>query len=197
MQSFWDERYAQPEYIYGTEPNVYFRQQLDALPPGKLLLPAEGEGRNAVYAASQGWQVTAFDLSTEGRRKALALAAQQGVEIDYHIMGFDAMDWEENTFDAIALIYAHQPRALRSLAYPRLLHFLRPGGTLILEGFSKNQLGKSSGGPQALELLFSQEELREDFAALSSQALEETEIVLDEGRYHAGAASVIRLLGKK
>lgn len=197
MQSFWDERYAQPEYIYGTEPNVYFRQQLDALPPGKLLLPAEGEGRNAVYAASQGWQVTAFDLSTEGRRKALALAAQQDVEIDYHIMGFEAMDWQAEQFDAIALVFAHLPPPLRQAAYPRLLDFLRPGGTLILEGFAKAQLGKPSGGPKVLEMLFSEAELRADLGALSSLVFEEKEIVLDEGRYHEGEAAVIRLIGKK
>lgn len=197
MNAFWDERYAQTEYVYGTQPNVFFQEQLDLLSPGKLLLPAEGEGRNATYAAKQGWQVAAFDLSTEGRNKAQQLTAQQGVEIDYRIMGFEAMDWQAEQFDAIALVFAHLPPPLRMAAYPRLLDFLRPGGTLILEGFAKAQLGKPSGGPKVLEMLFSEAELRADLDALSSMVFEEKEIVLDEGRYHEGAASVIRLVGKK
>ena len=92
---FWDARYEGETYAYGTEPNAYFRQQLDALPPGRLLLLAEGEGRNAVYAAKRGWQVTAVDFSDEGRAKALRLAVAQGVRLDYQVADLTALGWQQ------------------------------------------------------------------------------------------------------
>jgi len=85
LQQFWDERYSQPEYAYGREPNVFFREQIEPLQPGRLLMPAEGEGRNGVYAARKGWVVDAFDISEKGREKALRLAEEMGVAIHYQV----------------------------------------------------------------------------------------------------------------
>lgn len=197
MTEFWNQRFGQSEYVYGKQANVYFKQCLDQLTPGSLLLPAEGEGRNAVYAASQGWTVTAFDSSAEGQKKALSLAEELGVQIDYQLVGFDEFDWQGPAFECLALIYTHQPAEKRQLYHRQLVQFLKPGGRLIVEGFSKAQLGKSSGGPQRLDMLYSAEELQEDFAAFSNLEIEEVNTVLEEGNYHVGEASVIRCLGIK
>lgn len=197
MKNFWDERYSKKEYIYGTEPNSFFKKELAKLDIGKLLLPAEGEGRNAVYAATHGWDVIAFDSSFEARRKALALAEKFKVIINYTISDFDNFSIEANSVDCIALIYAHVPKQLRKNYHEKLVDFLKPGGTLILEGFSKKQLNNDSGGPKNIELLFSKEELSNDFSSLSDQKIVEETTNLKEGKYHNGIASVIRLVGKK
>jgi len=106
MKEFWNERFAQKIYTYGKAPNVFFANQINKLQKGTLLLPAEGEGRNAVYAAIKGWNVTAFDYSEEGRKKALSLSREYDVEIDYQIQHADEFSDSEK-YDAIALIYAH------------------------------------------------------------------------------------------
>lgn len=108
MKEFWNTRYAAPEFAYGVEPNLFFKTQIDALPVGKILLPSEGEGRNAVYAASLGWNVTAFDYSEEGQQKALELAEKHGVTIYYTIA--DASEFQtDEKFDVVALIFSHFP----------------------------------------------------------------------------------------
>src|SRR5680860_901350 len=107
MDDFWNERYGIEEYVYGTEPNQFYKEQLEKLSPGKILFPAEGEGRNAVFAAKQGWQVTAFDPSIEGKRKAEFLATKNDVTIDYQIDNYDSVDFEKESFDYIVLIFAH------------------------------------------------------------------------------------------
>ena len=109
----WDTRFGKEEYAYGTRPNEYLKEKLTGLTPGNILFPAEGEGRNAVYAAKLGWNVSAFDISTEGRKKALKLADQNQVGIDYQIGELQTLGYQEEQFDAIALIYAHFPPHIR------------------------------------------------------------------------------------
>ncbi|HSI91059.1 MAG TPA: class I SAM-dependent methyltransferase, partial [Adhaeribacter sp.] len=130
MQQFWNERYSKPEMAYGREPNDFFAEQLRFLEPGRLLLPAEGEGRNAVYAAAKGWQVQAFDYSAAGRDKAHKLAKEAGVTINYELTDAGDFTCEPETFDAVALIYAHFPPELRSQVHARIIKCLKPGGTL-------------------------------------------------------------------
>jgi len=196
MKGFWNERYAQPQYTYGKAPNPFFASQLGALSKGKILLPAEGEGRNAVYAAIKGWQVKAFDYSEEGRKKALDLASNYDVTIDYELSEASEFQSDES-FDAIAMIYAHFSGEERSNLCRTLEALLAPGGHLIMEVFSKNQLGRESGGPKVPELLYSKEEVREMFPALDFILLEESKIELDEGPFHQGIAAVIRGLAQK
>ena len=192
--SFWNERYGKKEFIYGTSPNKYFKQELDKLQPGIILIPAEGEGRNAVYAALQGWDVTAFDISEKGREKALHLAKDRKVSIQYDLTG--VLEFESETkFDVIGLSYAHFPADIRSKAHKHLLQFLKPGGVVIFEAFAKAQLGKISGGPKKKEMLFSIEEVREEFKELKFNYLEEETIHLNEGDFHKGKANVIRFIG--
>jgi len=197
MSDFWNKRYASEEYIYGKVPNRFFKESLDKISPGKILLPAEGEGRNAVYAATQGWDVFAFDISSEGKEKALALSEENGVEINYQVIGFDGYEAEAESFDVIGLIYAHLPDELRLNAYQKCVRLLKPGGALILEGFSKKQLGLDSGGPKKLEMLFSLEELADDLAGLDFQTADEVSIDLNEGAYHTGKGEVVRIIAIK
>lgn len=197
MKDFWNERYSQTDYVYGTGPNAFLAKILERCTPGKLLLPAEGEGRNAVYAAKQGWSVTAFDRSEAGRDKAMALAEKEGVELDYRISDFIDFEEEEVQFDALGIIYAHLPPKKRRAGYRHLLSFLKPNATVFLEGFSKAQLSRTSGGPKQEARLFSKAELQTDFQRLGELSITETEIDLHEGAYHNGKASVLRLLGRK
>ncbi len=197
MTTFWDTRFAEEGYAYGTEPNAYLKQELSKLSPGSILFPAEGQGRNAVYAATLGWQVTAFDLSTEGRKKALQLAEEFGVHIDYVLAGYEDFAAQQESYDCVGLIFTHQPPDQRMAFHQKVISWLRPGGTVLLEGFSKQQLGKASGGPRELAMLFSQEELTGDFKSLQQLEISAEEVALHEGKYHQGPASVIRLKGMK
>ncbi len=195
MKDFWNERYRDAEFAYGEAPNEFFRSVLDGLPAGKILLPAEGEGRNAVYVAWQGWQVWAYDFAEAGRAKALELAKRHGVQIHYDLTTHEEADYPENHFDVVALIYAHTPA--RKQLHEKAVRWLRPGGTLILEGFSKAQLQYASGGPRQEALLFDREQLESDFAALGALQVEEAVVELHEGRYHRGKGAVIRVVGRK
>ena len=197
MNEFWNNRYSAEIYAYGEAPNEHVKQELSGLKPGKILFPAEGEGRNAVHAATRGWNVTAFDTSTEGKKKAELLAAKYNVGIDYHISSYENCDFTKESFDCLVLVYAHMPPALRQMAHKKLTTFLKPEGKLILEGFSKKQINYNTGGPKNIDFLFSEEELRSDFSDLSELEIIEKEVVLNEGLFHQGTASVIRITGKK
>lgn len=199
MENLWDQRYAAEAYVYGREPNDWFVEKLKILKPGKLLLPAEGEGRNAVWAALQGWQVTAFDQSFEAKSKALKLAEEKGANtgIDYLVKDLRCFRCEENYFDVLALIYVHMPSDFRSKVHTELLKMVRPGGCVILEAFSKDQITNSSGGPQNLDLLYDANEIKEDFKALKLLEFHNIKIHLEEGELHHGIANVIRLFGRK
>ncbi len=197
MINHWDERYSAPEYIYGTEPNSFVKEKLGSLKPGKILFPAEGEGRNAVFAASLGWETHAFDLSTEGQKKALKLAAQKGVEVNYFIQSLADWNPEPDQYDCIVLVFVHMPDGLRQKVHQSVIKALKPGGKLILQAFTINQLPRPSGGPKTNELLFTYEQIEKDFKKLGSIELTETQVILDEGPLHQGLADVIQLLGRK
>jgi len=197
MNNFWNERYAVEEYVYGTAPNDYFKQELEKLNPGRILLPGEGEGRNAVFAATHGWDVTAFDNSTEGKRKAEKLAEQNDVQINYQLSDYGSFQSASDGFDCIGLIYTHMPSSKRNEYHKKMASFLKPGGILIMEGFSKKQINYNTGGPKDIEMLFSREELLNDFNDFTEISITETEIDLDEGLFHRGKASVIRVCAVK
>ncbi len=194
--AFWNARFSAEPTVYGEGPNVFFAQQLARLTPGRILLPGDGEGRNAVHAAAQGWSARSFDASSVGVDKALAFATQHGVTIEAEVG--DARDWEPGeAFDAIGLCYLHTPPALREAFHPRVVEWLKPGGTLIVEGFGPGQLAFTSGGPKALDMLFTTAMLEADFAGLEMELSVTEEVVLDEGPYHQGRAEVTRLVARK
>lgn len=197
MKDFWNKRYSAFGYAYGTSPNEYFKSQIDKMRPGKLLLPAEGEGRNAVYAARKGWEVYAFDFSDEAKKKAMKLADDSGVTIHYKKSDFKNIHYPANSFDMIALIYAHFHAEVRKQYHQKLLEYLKPKGLLIVEGFAKEQIQRNSGGPRNVDVLFSAEELGDDFKSLQNIETKTLETNLSEGFYHQGMAMVVRLRGTK
>jgi SAM-dependent methyltransferase len=189
---FWDSRYREAGFAYGSEPNAWFREQLARRTPGRLFLPAEGQGRNAVFAASHGWQVEASDTSEEARRSALDLARARGVTIDYRLGDYHAWMPEPAAYDAIGLIYVHMtPDQWRVLA-DKMVVALKPGGVLIAEVFSKRQLGRGTGGPDDIERLYEPSQFH--VTGLTTVSCQEQLVHLDEGKYHQGEASVVRAL---
>lgn len=203
MEEFWNNRYREKEFAYGKSPNIFFKETLTKLDlSGKLLLPAEGEGRNAVYAAKIGLDVLAFDISKEGKTKALELAQSENVSIDYRVGELYQLNLKKNSFDALALIYAHFPKNVKEKLHKDLAQLVKPNGYLIIEGFSVNNLELRKkdpriGGPADIEMLYSKQEIKETFKNFEVIQLNETLVELSEGSFHNGVASLIRFVGKK
>ena len=195
MKQFWNDRYSEEEFVYGVEPNEFLKLELDKLSVSNILLPAEGEGRNAVYAASKNWKVTAFDYSDSGKAKTMLLAEKYNVKLDYSITDYNAVNFPENTFDVIALIYAHTPDWKE--VYTKLFKYLKPNGTLILELFNKKQINNSSGGPKDESMLINKEDLAPLLSSFSQVKVWEDTCELDEGKYHSGFSNVVRCVAKK
>jgi len=196
--TFWDERYSTEQYIYGIEPNQFFKEQLSKiLTPGRLLLPGEGEGRNAVYAAKLGWQVDAVDQSQKAMEKAVNLADENKVDVNYSVVDLRTFIPKKNYYDAAAIIFVHFNSEERKSFHKIITDSLKPGGVLIIESFSKNQFGKTSGGPQDLLMLYSYNDIKNDFEEMKIILIEEKNIILNEGDKHSGEASVIRYVGEK
>ena len=197
--NFWDQRFAEPGYKYGTEPNAFLREQAARLPPAAdVLVPGDGEGRNGVWLAGLGHCVTAVDYSTVGLQKARDLAARQGVALSTELA--DLSDWapSPSAFDAVVLIYTHLPSAIRAGAHRRLALGLRPGGWLVLEAFHPAQLAHASGGPKDPDMLYTPELLNADFAGLLGPVLTwQGETTLSEGPGHQGLAHVTRWVGQR
>jgi len=202
MKAKWDDVYSNSEFVYGKNPNNYLKSQLQKLEVGAILFPAEGEGRNAVFASRLGWTVSAFDISMEGKKKAEKLAEEQGCKIEYKVGELQTLKFDIPQFDAIALIYAHFPPNIRTLYHKILNEYLKTGGTIILEAFSKKHIdyvnaNPKIGGPRDSRGLFSIEEIRADFPNYEIIELTEEEIDLNEGELHNGKGSVIRFVGRK
>jgi 2-polyprenyl-3-methyl-5-hydroxy-6-metoxy-1,4-benzoquinol methylase len=198
----WNERYSTDAFAYGEQANNYLKEQLEKLDAGNILFPAEGEGRNAVFAATLGWHVSAFDISNEGKKKALRLAEANNVTIDYQVGELETLNYIPGQFDAIALVYAHFPADIKSSYHKLLGTYLRNGGVIIFEAFSKKHLNylainEKVGGPKDIDMLFSIDEITSDFADYEIIELEEKEIELSEGLFHNGKGSVIRFVGRK
>jgi SAM-dependent methyltransferase len=194
---FWDERYSSNDFVYGTEPNIFFKDELDKLSPGNILLPGDGEGRNSVYAAKNGWKVDAIDFSTVAKEKALELAEENSVKINFEVADLAAHKPKTIYYDAAAIIYLHLNPKIRKGVHSKVVDSLNPGGTLILEVYEKEQLGKSSGGPQNIDMLYSKKELKDDFSKMKIIVLEKRIITLNESEYHKGKAVVLRLIAVK
>lgn len=198
---FWNERYAGDEFVYGREPNRFFEQEMKRLKPGKLLLPCEGEGRNAVWAARHGWEVSAFDQSSVGKQKAELLAREFGATFDYRVLLMPDLPYPAGSFDVLALIYAHFPETQRRSWHELLGRLVKPGGLVLVEAFSKKQLQYQqkyrSGGPGDASLLYWGDEVRNDFREFETIRISESEVTLQEGAHHEGQAHVVRFVGRK
>lgn len=193
----WDERYDHERYFYGRTPNYFVAEQLPLLPKGRGVYLAEGEGRNAVFAAGLGHHVVAVDASAVGRRKALALAADRGVGIHYHVGDVLENPWHEQAWDHAVLCFVHVAPEHRAELHRRTAQCLKPGGTLILVSFSRAQFGRPSGGPPREDWLHDLAELRGEFPEIEFEHAVEREVELQEGVGHVGPAMVIEMLGTK
>ncbi|NLR65721.1 class I SAM-dependent methyltransferase [Chitinophaga varians] len=202
MKQKWDERYQNDFFVYGKEPNEFFREWLPKFTPGTILMPADGEGRNGVFAAQQGWQVTSFDQSEAGKVKAMQLAAERQVSLDYIVGDLEDLQFEAASFDAMGLIYAHFAGDKKAPFHQQLDSYLKPGGIIIFEAFSKQHRGFKAanprvGGPDGTDDLYSKEEITTYFGNYDILMLEEEEILLNEGQFHVGKGAVVRFAGRK
>lgn len=198
---FWDQKFSTPEYLYGREPNEFIAASLkEYLQPGDALLSVgDGEGRNGVYGALEGFKTTSIEPSAVGCKKIRELAKEKGVEIEVIQDQMPSSQIEPESFKAIILTFIHAPPETRRLIHQSCIDALQPGGYLFLEGFRPEQriLNRKSGGPGDLTMLFTTEILEADFGTLEILHLEELTRPLNEGPGHQGAAEVIQLIARK
>lgn len=198
MKDQWDARYSGSDYVYGITPNRFFASAISSLAPGRLLLPGEGEGRNAVWAASKGWIVDAIDFSAVARAKALQLEQRFQVSLNSYIVS-DLMKvvLPANCYDVAAEIFVHLPPPVRKHWHNKLIASLKPKGLLLLEAYHQSQLNFGTGGPQNPELLYTTQMLESDFAGFEMIRLEQLEESLSEGVLHQGLSSLVRMIARK
>ena len=195
----WDQRFGGDDYLFGRAPNEYLRAQAPLLPTGgRVLCVADGEGRNSVWLASQGFQVQAFDVSAVGVAKARRLAAEAGVTVDYHVSDCEQWPWAEGTHDAVVAVFIQfADPALRERLFANMARALKPGGVLLLQGYTPKQLDYKTGGPGELSHLYTAALVRDAFAALQTVDLVEYEADLNEGSRHAGRSALLGYVGRR
>lgn len=197
----WDRQYAEEAYIFGTAPNAFLAAEAHRFQPrGRILVPGDGEGRNGVWLAEQGFAVTSVEASSVGVGKARALAAARGVRLHIQHANLDAWGWPLEAFDGVAAIFVHFEPHVRQSMHRRMLGALKPGGLLLLEAFTpkhvENRKAGSRGGPPP-EMLYTADVLRDDLAGADIELLREEEVMLDEGSRHRGRAQVVRLVARR
>ncbi|MCP5368203.1 MAG: class I SAM-dependent methyltransferase [Hyphomicrobiales bacterium] len=196
--SFWDEKFADDAYMFGTEPNEFLETQAPLFRPGMAALAvADGEGRNGVWLAGRGLEVTSVDFSSRGLDKARRLAAERGVSL--HTVRADLLhwDWPVAAFDAVVSMYIHFAERDRRRVHAAMVAALRPGGVLVLESFNPDQVGRGSGGPPTADLMYTADMLRGDFAALEIDMVEELTFPRPRGRHAGKDVSIVRLVARK
>ncbi|WP_299496976.1 class I SAM-dependent methyltransferase [uncultured Shewanella sp.] len=193
----WDERYAREDYVYGVYPNVFLKENLDKLPKGKVLSLAEGEGRNAVFMAKQGYQVTAVDSSIVGIEKAKRLAEKQGVHVNFIHADLAHFDIEYEQWDAIVSIFCPLPALIRQALYKKLSRGLKQGGVFVLEAYRPEQLQYGTGGGNVSEVMQTAKTLRAELPSLAFSYLCELEREVIEGVFHTGMGAVVQAIGTK
>lgn len=194
---FWDELYSTPGVAYGTAPNEFVVSVVDRIPQGKILSLAEGEGRNAVYLASLGYEVTGVDGSEVGLRNALELARERGVAISTIHADLSEFDIAPEQWEGIISCYCHIPAAIRIKLHHAAVRGLKSGGVFVMEAYSKEQLAYSTGGPPSMDLLISLDDLMRELAGLEFVHAVTAERIVQEGCRHTGLASVVQVIGVK
>lgn len=198
MKDFWEERYSEEGYAYGTAANEFLMSQQHRLKPGmKCLAVGDGEGRNGVWLAEQGLDVLSVDYSSVGVAKAGQLAASRNVSLKTECVDLTQWQWPVNEFDLVVAIFVHFNPELRPALHRNMLAALKPGGIIILEAYDKGQLQYKTGGPPVEEMLYSEAILKEDFAAAETLHAEHAIVELNEGKYHKGISSVLRWVVRK
>ncbi|MGD8782882.1 MAG: class I SAM-dependent methyltransferase [Thioalkalispiraceae bacterium] len=193
----WDERYSAEEYAYGTEPNDFLKQHADKIPAGKVLCLAEGEGRNAVYLARQGYAVTAVDASSVGLQKAQRLANEMGVSIETVVSDLADYQIKPDSYAGVVSIFCHIPKPVRAKLHQSVIAGLKPGGVLLLEAYTPEQIKFGTGGPPTDELTMSLKDLHQELAGLEILHAQEIERDVIEGLYHTGRGAVVQVIAQK
>ncbi len=193
----WEDRYSQEEYAYGKKANDFLVENYQQIPQGRVLCLAEGEGRNAVFLAQQGYEVVAVDSAAAGMAKAQKLAAEKGVEITTIVKDLADFEIEENSYDGVVSIFAHLPPALRKQVHAEVVKGLRSGGVLLLEAYTPEQLAYKTGGPPVAEMTMQLDQLWEEFAGLDFKYGIESVRDVREGLYHTGKGAVVQLIAIK
>jgi SAM-dependent methyltransferase len=195
----WETRFSAPEFVFGTEPNEFLRSQAHLLPPrGKALAVADGEGRNGVWLAQQGLDVLSIDFSPAAQKKARALANARNVSLLIERVDVTDWTWPANEFDIVAVIFiqfANPEQRKRIFAGVR--RALKPGGLLLLQGYRPEQLNYKTGGPSAVENLYTEEMLAAEFADFADLQIRSHDSMTREGTGHVGMAALIDLVGYK
>lgn len=194
-KSMWDEEYKTDEYMYGKQPNDFLKENHSLIPKGKVLMLAEGEGRNAVFLATLGYQVTAVDISSIGLEKAKKLAAENNVEVETICEDLQTFDLGNEQWEGIVSIACHLPPELRKDLYKRVELALKPSGVFFMEGYTPEQLNYKSGGPPLAEMMTSKEMLIEELPNITFSHLQELEREVIEGVNHFGLAAVVQAIG--
>jgi len=193
----WDERYNENGYVYGKAPNRFLEENFSAIPRGKVLSLAEGEGRNAVFLATKGYAVTAVDGSSVGLEKAERLAGEHSVAIELIHADLSTFEIAENAWDGIVSIFCPLPSAIRSKVYGSAAKGLKCGGVFLLEAYTPEQIKYGTGGGSSVDSMTSRESLLSDLAGLQFIYLEEVEREVIEGKYHTGLASVLQAIARR
>jgi len=195
-ESFWNKRYANRDFLYGTEPNSFLAEHCHLL-TGPVLSLSEGEGRNAVFLASRGLDVIGVDISSVALEKAQTLAKSRGVEIKTVVADLATFEPEENHYGSVISISAHLPSTVRNKLYPSIERSLRTNGLILLEAFSENQLTRDTGGPKDADMLLTAEKVQREFPNLEPVLLREVEREVLEGEGHRGMTSVVQFIARK
>lgn len=195
----WNRRYESAEFLFGTAPNEWLRAQAHMLPPhGRVLSVADGEGRNSVWLARQGFEVDAFDVAERAVDKARAFAQREGVSVNFAVADCDGFAWPESAYDGVAAIFVQfADPPMRARLFERIVRSLKPGGVLVLQGYTPKQLEYRTGGPPILSHLYTQDLLRAAFADLSIIELREYEAEIQEGQGHSGRSALIGLVARR
>lgn len=195
----WNRRFTGDEFLFGTEPNAWLREHASVWPAGaRLLAVADGEGRNSVWLAQQGFEVDAFDIAAVGVAKARRLAERAGVQVNFSVTDCDGFDWRPGRYAGIAAIFiqfADPP--LRERLFRHIIDSLAPGGVLVLQGYTPKQLEYRTGGPPFVSHLYTPELLRTAFAPLEIVELREYEDDVREGTGHSGRSALIGMVARK
>ena len=197
--AMWNKRFAGQDYLFGREPNEYLRAQAALLAPGgRTLCVADGEGRNSVWLARQGLHVEAFDIAEVGVAKARKLATEAGVSVDVHVSGCDDWAWPADAYDAVVAVFVQfADPEMRGRLFANMVRALKPGGVLILQGYTPKQLDYKTGGPGVLSHLYTADLLHEAFASLQTIELVEYDAELNEGAQHSGQSALIGFVARK
>ena len=194
--TFWDDRYAADDYVYGQDPNEFVAEMAMHIPDGPVLCLAEGEGRNAVYIAKSGHRVPAVDQSSMGLNKALRLAEANGAVIDTIHADLEAYQIMPGAWAGIVATFAHLPPPLRRKVHAAVVQGLKPGGVFILEAYTPAQLALGTGGPKVPELLMTLDNLREELSGLEFIVAREIERDVTEGNFHQGRGAVVQIVAR-